>query len=928
MARVRAGKRLTVAAAAASLLFGMLATSDVGAVVATGGSTVDCTGSDDTALQTALDGSANDDTITIDGLCTGAFTMKTGVLLTLQGDPDTGEATDGFDGTGEATGSLLTGTDIGASTIQHLVFRNGSIDGNGGGLSIAGSSAPQLINLEFTENNASTTDGAGNGGGLFINANVSGGETLLSNVTFSGNTAQNNGGGFYIDSSPHIRLDNVTAMDNHAAITAPIGEHGGGGGFVRAFPFFEGDGFGVESLAEEAPGIEVVNSTFTGNTSDSNGGGLLVGSASESFTVTLAGNTFGGAGEGDGNTAEQGGGGLYIFSQGDVAMSDNDFMGNDTPRNGGGAWIGVVNNGQAVLEGNLFSGNVLSSDEGVSDHWGGGLYVQHFGSLPEGDALTQVGNVFLGNEVMDVTEGEAGGGGEWIVGARTLSRYDVFVDNVVTNDTSDDTEGGGIGLVGSANGTTLRLQNAVVAGNSLDNDGGPGSGGGVYVGISCTPCNEILTMEDTTVAGNTVTAPIIGPGVGGGGEADSLTAANSIVAGNTTTGGEATADIAGFTTTAVSFSDSCAGPGFTGGAVAGDGNICADPLLVDPSPGAGDVRQTASSPTVDRGNNALVPAELTTDSDGEARIADGNEDGTATVDMGADELVPVEEETTEEGEPHPGDGVTPPGSIGENDGYCLGAADGGVFAFGNCQFAGAARAGSGMKAAAVTAPSGAQLAAPMVGLAMTPDNKGYWMAGADGGVFAFGSAPFKGSLGGITLQKPIVGIASTPTGQGYWLVDSGGAVYGFGDAKVPGSTSGIKLNKPIVAMAATPSGQGYWLVAEDGGVFAFGDATFRGSTGSIRLNQPMIGLAAFPGGTGYWLVAEDGGVFAFGSAPFKGSFGATLLNKPIVAIKGTSTGNGYWLVASDGGVFSFGSAPFRGSAATLKLNQPIVDMTG
>ena len=201
---------------------------------------------------------------------------------------------------------------------------------------------------------------------------------------------------------------------------------------------------------------------------------------------------------------------------------------------------------------------------------------------------------------------------------------------------------------------------------------------------------------------------------------------------------------------------------------------------------------------------------------------------------------------------------------------------------------------------------------PIVGMATTPSDGGYWMVATDGGVFSFGDAQFYGSTGAIHLNKPIVGMASTPDGKGYWMVASDGGIFSFGDAAFYGSTGAIHLNKPIVGMASTPDGHGYWLVASDGGIFTFGDAAFYGSTGAIHLNQPIVGMASTPSGNGYWLVASDGGIFTFGDAPFFGSTGNIRLNSPIVGMTPTPDGKGYWFTASDGGVF-YGDAPFFGS---------------
>ena len=87
-------------------------------------------------------------------------------------------------------------------------------------------------------------------------------------------------------------------------------------------------------------------------------------------------------------------------------------------------------------------------------------------------------------------------------------------------------------------------------------------------------------------------------------------------------------------------------------------------------------------------------------------------------------------------------------------------------------------------------PARAALNAPAVGLAATPSGQGYWIVARDGGVFAFGAAPFRGSLvGRAGFAPPATAIAVDPSGGGYWILDRAGTAHSFGDA--PGFPSGV-----------------------------------------------------------------------------------------------------------------------------------------
>jgi hypothetical protein len=258
-------------------------------------------------------------------------------------------------------------------------------------------------------------------------------------------------------------------------------------------------------------------------------------------------------------------------------------------------------------------------------------------------------------------------------------------------------------------------------------------------------------------------------------------------------------------------------------------------------------------------------------------------------------------------------------------GYWLVGADGGIFSFGSAQFHGST--------------GSLKLQRPVVGMTATSDRQGYWLEASDGGVFAFGDAGFYGSLPGLgfapagsvgsapKLRAPIVGMVPSADGGGYFMVSSDGGVFAFGDAHFAGSCPGIGgCQGSAVAVIPDASGQGYWIATNNGNVYSFGGAPYLGSPG-IQ-GSPVTSAVRTPDGGGYWILLADGTVYSYGDAEYLG--GASDLGgiNPAAAIYATADGGGYWLSSASGAVDSYGDAPNEGGMAASHLNAPIVAATG
>src|SRR3954470_22788612 len=230
-----------------------------------------------------------------------------------------------------------------------------------------------------------------------------------------------------------------------------------------------------------------------------------------------------------------------------------------------------------------------------------------------------------------------------------------------------------------------------------------------------------------------------------------------------------------------------------------------------------------------------------------------------------------------------------------NRGYWLAGQNEQVFAFGD----GSVLAQRGLRS----------IRSQIVDMAADPMGRGYWLLGQDGQVYPYGDARDLGQP--AFADQSAVALGATPTGSGYYVASDKGAVRAFGDAVDGGSLGNV--TKKIADLAVTPSGRGYWLVDENGQVYPFGDATRFGSLPG----KHVVGMAARPAGDGYWLLQDTGEVTAFGAAPTLAARSDPA--KKLVDITATHTGLGYWLVDREGAVFPFGDAVFYSEPAKRDL---------
>ena len=448
---------------------------------------------------------------------------------------------------GQNGGGVLLGAG-GDLILSDVTFQGNSAD-NGGGLYVTAGAQAEVSGSLFALNRALSGGSDAGGGGIYTAGDVS-----LFDVTFNRNRATvgaGSGGGAFVASGGTL------IADFPAGVARPAdAQKDASGIFVATF---------VDNFAARAGGaIEVRDggealiafSRFDGNragTNPGNGGALhITGAGSAEFVATMVSN----------NVAFSEGGGLWNSSTGTLIVDGGSITGNIArgalADNGGG---GVFSDGGATT----ITDAIISNNSAIGAAGSGG------GVFANGTTMFSISGTTISNN----TAQRAGGGIEVLAGAITID-LTTFQSNEVARSPGN---GGALHTSGAG---TVTISNSDVSGNRAGNEGGglwnsgvgtltvttttidgnvtPGNGGGVYQQAGAS---GVTTIEQSTLEANSASQS------GGGvfAEGATMTITNSTLSGNTARfgggGAAGTADVTVASSTIAFNTASSRGGGFS-----------------------------------------------------------------------------------------------------------------------------------------------------------------------------------------------------------------------------------------------------------------------------------------------------------------------------------------------------------------------------
>lgn len=472
----------------------------------------------------------------------------------------------------------------GSAVFEDCRFVSNQTDDKGGGM-YCDAASPSVADCNFVECSAN------DGGGIVLN---NGSNAEFARCGFIENTVRFTGGGIMAFQSSPVLTD--CFFENNSS-TSSSGGIGGG------------------MHCEFGSNPELTRCRFEGNTADIAGGGLSLNGDRMACSAVLTDCVF----LDNQCTDVDYGMGAAITATLDCTLTvtnsrfDNNQALGDSGDAGGGA-LQILFESQATITDCEFTGNSTLAEGGAIDSYGGG----HF---------------FLTRCSFDGNSARSGGVLSLISGDDSTFDDCSFTNNTVTQ------KGGAIYAVASS----ATYRSCTFSGNTAAL-----AGGAMHIAMDCSPqIINGLFADNTANFGGAVSnysdvAPAIinctfwgntadGP-LASGGAIYNEDSASPVVT-NCILWDDSPNEI--YNVTGTSCSPAVTYSTIEGG-FSGSHNLSSNPRLLDPA--NGNFHLSFDSPAVDSGNDAALPAGITTDLEGDERFVDGDGNGSATIDRGSFEF--------------------------------------------------------------------------------------------------------------------------------------------------------------------------------------------------------------------------------------------------------------------------------------------------
>jgi hypothetical protein len=398
-----------------------------------------------------------------------ALSATLGALPAITNDVNISGSGITINGGGKVQGLSITGDKTGIS-ISGLAITNGSASA-GGDLSITGGTNISLTGVKLSNGKAAI------GGGLYIDDN--GATITITKSVITGNRAVGATGtttnGYAGEGGGIANLAGTLIIQGKSKITnnTATGGAGAAGGYAGA----TGAGGGIFN----SDTLKIISTTISGNTATGGSGGAGVSYAYSAKTQTTTTATAGG----DGGSAYGGG----IANSGGAVTIQKSVISGNSVHGGVGAAGGKAAQGANGTAFTVANGTTYAASDG--GYGGNGMNGGNGGNAVGGGVGSNgPGSVTLTQSTVSGNTASSGHGGNGSAGGKGGN-------------------GGAGGSYGGNSYTAGNGQNGGYGGNG--GNGGLAAGGGVY-------CSGALTIQKSTLSGNTLKAGKAGAlGAGGAG---------------------------------------------------------------------------------------------------------------------------------------------------------------------------------------------------------------------------------------------------------------------------------------------------------------------------------------------------------------------------------------------------------------------------